>query len=588
MAPPRRGDSYYGISILYSLFLIGGVFGMVAFVFSMINYSTITQDTGVVAGTYGSHSLIPQITVNSRGQVLGVTNLNIIVNPNATCGFTSVKLYGAVGDGITDDTQAIQNAIDNEIGVCIPAGTYLITDTINITQKKGFTLQGSGFATYGEAHTRIVWGGPANGTMMVVMSSDSVDISQFAMEGDFSGGNYPGIGLFVTAINAMGGTHWTTIHDMAIMNITGYPGIGMQVGSETDDDIGNNNFYRLLLVFNKVDIKQIGIQTAANYYERIISLLFEQYGIWHVAGTMSIDHSNIFGSGTAVDDVRVEPTALEFITRGNYHELLYNRTTARAYHFVAGTRYWNTAVINARMLTVLDAGGAMNPDIFRYEQEGDLDLHGCTFNGLTAGVVYLRNTASGAPRDLIRYDNHYFSAMTEDIEGNWNHQAVSPIYLREISTPTVLLDSSNAQNIFATPFTIQGDTNYHIKGTIYTTRTTGTNAHQIGILQAGTATIGTIRMTFIGTSVSAVGTSNFANMVSTQAAGVVQFTSGSANANEYATVVIDGEIRTSAGGGGTWIPQIKWSAAPGGAPQLEAGSYIRLTPMTGATIANIG
>jgi len=51
----------------------------------------------------------------------------------------SVKDFGAIGDGVTDDTAAIQAAIDalSDIGeggtVLLPAGTYKITDNINIT-----------------------------------------------------------------------------------------------------------------------------------------------------------------------------------------------------------------------------------------------------------------------------------------------------------------------------------------------------------------------------------------------------------------------------------------------------------------------
>lgn len=59
--------------------------------------------------------------------------------------FTNVKGFGAVGDGVTDDTAAIQAAIDvTTTGqVYFPAGTYLISDTLDIT-KNGIALVGAG------------------------------------------------------------------------------------------------------------------------------------------------------------------------------------------------------------------------------------------------------------------------------------------------------------------------------------------------------------------------------------------------------------------------------------------------------------
>lgn len=59
----------------------------------------------------------------------------------------SVKSYGAIGDGVHDDTKAIQGAIDDSpIGSCIyfPAGIYLVTG--GIVMKHYRTYQGAGMA----------------------------------------------------------------------------------------------------------------------------------------------------------------------------------------------------------------------------------------------------------------------------------------------------------------------------------------------------------------------------------------------------------------------------------------------------------
>lgn len=54
----------------------------------------------------------------------------------------SVKDFGAVGDGVTDDTAAIQAAIDAASAVYFPEGTYIITDTL--TCSNAVRLYGDG------------------------------------------------------------------------------------------------------------------------------------------------------------------------------------------------------------------------------------------------------------------------------------------------------------------------------------------------------------------------------------------------------------------------------------------------------------
>ncbi len=56
--------------------------------------------------------------------------------------YISVKDFGAVGDGLVDDTVALQNALAAHDHVFLPAGTYLITSTVSVAANK--SLIGNG------------------------------------------------------------------------------------------------------------------------------------------------------------------------------------------------------------------------------------------------------------------------------------------------------------------------------------------------------------------------------------------------------------------------------------------------------------
>ena len=56
--------------------------------------------------------------------------------------FANVRSYGATGDGITDDTAAIQNAVNANDAVYFPAGTYKVSSAVSL--KANSTMFGEG------------------------------------------------------------------------------------------------------------------------------------------------------------------------------------------------------------------------------------------------------------------------------------------------------------------------------------------------------------------------------------------------------------------------------------------------------------
>ena len=87
----------------------------------------------------------------------------------------SVKDFGAVGDGVADDTAAIQDAIDASANLYFPSGTYLITSQIDVSAGK--TIRGYGATLKPGTNGMTMMGN--NGTFLSSLILEGLEFSDY-------------------------------------------------------------------------------------------------------------------------------------------------------------------------------------------------------------------------------------------------------------------------------------------------------------------------------------------------------------------------------------------------------------------------
>jgi hypothetical protein len=128
-----------------------------------------------------------------------------------------VKFYGACGNGICDDTAAIQSVINLFTNgraatasgiVFFPIGTYKITAPLTYVGSPGEPISFVG-AGSGEVDTgsELVWDGPSGGTMFELQGANKFNIQDLT----FNQANSARIGIHISADNAINTTLGTSV-----------------------------------------------------------------------------------------------------------------------------------------------------------------------------------------------------------------------------------------------------------------------------------------------------------------------------------------------------------------------------------------
>ena len=148
-----------------------------------------------------------------------------------TCDPTfNVRCYGALGDGVTDDTAAIQNCLDAAFDygiaavgtgvVVFPPGDYNISDTLTIHRASG-TVEGFGVATspnYNGGNASVIrWAGPDDRPMFKVTDSRWLTFKNLRLAGNDT--TPPTYALeFVNEGGSAGSNEFLMVRDVVIGN----------------------------------------------------------------------------------------------------------------------------------------------------------------------------------------------------------------------------------------------------------------------------------------------------------------------------------------------------------------------------------
>jgi len=172
-----------------------------------------------------------------------------------------------------------------------------------------------------------------------------------------------------------------------------------------------------------------------------------------------------------------------------------------------------------------------------------------------------------------------------------NRGVLNTAHIIVLASDNTISDVATAQAVFnvgtagAGTITLPASTSYIMEAVYYITRAVGSNSHTLSTLFAIGGSLTSIA--YVAETTSTTG--NILGAVSRiygTAASALVVTAASVSATENITVTIRGIVRTNAAG--TFVPQIKYSSAPGGAPTVLANSYFKLIPIGNNSVTFVG
>ena len=536
-----------------------------------------TFDFHVVGGAYKI-----TITQGANSRVLRYVAIGTLAEHDeadletAAAMFYDVKAdFGAVGDQVTDDTAAIQNALNTvpaSATLFFPEGYYSVlgSGASALTRNAPLNIVGAGYGSTGiffpgsvpssrDMLTFTATGGTYQGIHIHDIGFLSFGLGGNTLVVDGSGGNSP-------ATNFIYQVH---LHDVLI----GAPSSGkdsIRLRSVAYSTIERCNLGSIFS-FETGDTLVIRENILGDTARNCVDVVFVSGAggfqcIGNViAGTAA--HVRVRnGNGPIIAFNEFETPAGQSNTNGFLVEL------GDTGEIMVG------AVLLANQYSVLPS--TSNPVPIRVRSGVTAaQVRESRLLNQTGAHVQVDSGASGTviDRSVLCYVGANQSPVSVTDSGT-DTKYLSPVALIMASSNAAGSDVSTAQTWFPSGGSITVlAASYQFEGVLMFSKTAGTNSRTIAQAFGGTATVSAIAYAYDAAGVDTTvfnGTQNtISGYVETVSAQTV-YGIPSTSADQLVMVKVRGRVTFSAAG--TFIPQFKYSAAPGGAPTVRANSFFRM------------
>lgn len=376
----------------------------------------------------------------------------------------SVKDFGAVGDGVTDDTQAIQDALDTENSVYFPDGNYVVTDLT--LSSNNVTIYGSGTIVKKAnvdgvvltitGNNNIVTGLRFDGTAPTPTQNYTNDIIQIpsgelniVSSCTINGSNGGGISVRNSKNNKIINNTVLNTHDNNILIAGGGADNNLVSGNYCVGTTSQNNIFTCASLDSSPTGEYIyGNQIIGNYCADSGDTAIESgyHSFWSVISNNICINSvnpNILvrdGSGVSVNGNVVinKPYAAQISTHDGIAVVPQNESSSYTYT----TRISNNIVMGAVKRSGIYVGGS-----YVVVSENTIYDNTTSIGANGSGLVGTGVTIAGAPSD-VNIERNYIRRFANAISFNYGGTPITGYRLKAIGNSVFEIDTfANCYNV---------------------------------------------------------------------------------------------------------------------------------------------